>query len=64
MARAAVAEGHEVDLFLAGDGVQLRRDAVLDQLDGLSQTTRQRFLDLSKYESGPWSLAALARVGG
>jgi predicted peroxiredoxin len=35
VAKAAVAEGHEVSMFLAGDGVQLIRDAVLDSLNGL-----------------------------
>ena len=35
VARAAVDEGHEVSLFLAGDAVQLLRDAVLDSLQGL-----------------------------
>ena len=35
VARAAVDEGHEVSMFLAGDGVQLLRDAVLDSLTGL-----------------------------
>src|SRR5918996_2677145 len=33
--RAALEEGHEVTLFLAGDAVQLLRDAVLDNLVGL-----------------------------
>jgi predicted peroxiredoxin len=35
VAKAAVEEGHEVSMFLAGDGVQLLRDAVLDSLTGL-----------------------------
>lgn len=35
VAKAAVDEGHEVDLFLAGDSVQLLRDDVLDSLVGL-----------------------------
>lgn len=35
VAKAAVEEGHEVDLFLAGDSVQLLRDSVLDSLVGL-----------------------------
>jgi predicted peroxiredoxin len=35
VAKSAVEEGHEVSLFLAGDGVQLIRDAVLDSLNGL-----------------------------
>ncbi|MGH3064897.1 MAG: DsrE family protein [Gaiellaceae bacterium] len=35
VAKAAVDEEHEVSMFLAGDGVQLLRDAVLDSLTGL-----------------------------
>ena len=35
VAKAAVEEGHEVSMFLAGDGVQLLRDSVLDSLTGL-----------------------------
>src|ERR671915_1677985 len=35
VAKAAVDEGHEVTLFLAGDAVQLLRDGVLDSLVGL-----------------------------
>lgn len=35
VAKAAQEEGHAVSLFLAGDAVQLMRDAVLDGLVGL-----------------------------
>ena len=35
VAKAAVDEGHEVSMFLAGDSVQLLRDEVLDSLAGL-----------------------------
>lgn len=35
VARAAAEEGHDVSMFLAGDGVQLLRDEVLDNLTGL-----------------------------
>ena len=35
VAKAALDEGHLVSLFLAGDAVQLLRDAVLDTLVGL-----------------------------
>lgn len=35
VAKAAIEEGHEVSMFLAGDGVQLLRDSVLDSLNGL-----------------------------
>jgi predicted peroxiredoxin len=35
VAKAAVDEGHEVTMFLAGDGVQLMRDGAIDNLSGL-----------------------------
>jgi predicted peroxiredoxin len=35
VAKAAVDEGHDVSMFLAGDATQLFRDAVLDSLVGL-----------------------------
>jgi uncharacterized protein len=35
VSKAAVDEGHEVSMFLAGDATQLLRDAVLDSLVGL-----------------------------
>lgn len=35
VARTAQAEGHEVDLFLAGDAVGLLRDATMDALQGI-----------------------------
>ncbi|HUP27116.1 MAG TPA: DsrE family protein [Chloroflexia bacterium] len=35
VAKTAIDEGHDVSLFLAGDAVQLLRDAVLDNLTGL-----------------------------
>jgi predicted peroxiredoxin len=35
VAKAAVADGHSVTMFLAGDAVQLLRDGVLENLNGL-----------------------------
>jgi uncharacterized protein len=35
VAKAAIDEGHSVTMFLAGDAVQLLRDEVLDNLNGL-----------------------------
>ena len=35
VAKSAIEEGHTVTLFLAGDAVQLVREAVLDNLTGL-----------------------------
>lgn len=45
VARTALSEGHEVDLFLAGDGVQLMRDAVLDSLTGLGTGSLREHFD-------------------
>lgn len=45
VARAAIDEGHRVDLFLAGDGVQLVRDAVLDSLSGLGTGSLRESFD-------------------
>jgi predicted peroxiredoxin len=45
VARAAVEEGHEVTLFLAGDSVQLLRGAVLDNLTGLGTGSLRESFD-------------------
>ena len=45
VARTALSEGHEVDVFLAGDGVQLMRDAVLDPLVGLGTGSLREHFD-------------------
>jgi uncharacterized protein len=34
VARTALEQGHDVTLFLAGDGVELLRDATLDSVEG------------------------------
>jgi predicted peroxiredoxin len=34
VARTAIDQGHDVSLFLAGDGVELLRDATLDSIEG------------------------------
>lgn len=45
VARAAVEDGHEVTMFLAGDGVQLLRDSVLDSLTGLGTGSLRESFD-------------------
>ena len=45
VARAAVDAGHEVTVFLAGDAVQLVRDAVLDSLTGLGTGSLRESFD-------------------
>jgi uncharacterized protein len=43
--RAAVEEGHQVSLFLAGDAVQLLRGPVLDSLVGLGTGSLRESFD-------------------
>jgi predicted peroxiredoxin len=45
VAKAAVDEGHEVSMFLAGDSVQLVRDEVLDSLTGLGTGSLRESFD-------------------
>lgn len=45
VAKAAVDEGHEVTVFLAGDAVQLARPAVLDNLQGLGTGSLRESFD-------------------
>jgi predicted peroxiredoxin len=46
VARAGIDEGHEVGVFLAGDAVQLIRDAVLDSLVGLGTGSLRESFDV------------------
>ena len=63
VAKAAVEEGHQVSMFLAGDSVQLLRGAVLDDLQGLGTgALREHFdalvaSDVAIYASGMSSKA-------
>jgi uncharacterized protein len=45
VARAAIDDGHEVSLFLAGDGVQLLRDATLDAVQGVGTGSLRESFD-------------------
>ena len=45
VAKAAIDEGHQVTVFLAGDAVQLMRDAVLDSLQGLGTGSARESFD-------------------
>lgn len=45
VARAALEEGHTATLFLAGDAVQLMRNAVLDGLTGLGTGSLREHYD-------------------
>jgi uncharacterized protein len=45
VSRAGLEEGHEVSVFLAGDAVQLIRDAVLDSLAGVGTGSLRESFD-------------------
>ena len=60
MARAAVEEGHTVSLFLAGDAVQLLRDAVLDTLTGLGTGSLRESYDAIAAGGGRFYLSAMS----
>ena len=45
VARAGIDEGHDVSVFLAGDAVQLIRDAVLDSLTGVGTGSLRESFD-------------------
>lgn len=45
VAKSALDEGHTVSMFLAGDGAQLLRTAVLDNLNGLGTGSLRELFD-------------------
>lgn len=47
VAKTAIAEGHDVAVFFAGDGVQVIRDATLDAIQGVGTgNAREHFGDV------------------
>jgi predicted peroxiredoxin len=60
VARAALEEGHEVSLFLAGDAVQLIRDAVLDSLRGLGTGSLRESFDAIVAGGGRFYLSGMS----
>ena len=60
VARAALDEGHTVSLFLAGDAVQLLREAVLDNLTGLGTGKLREHYDAIVAGGGRFFLSGLS----
>ena len=60
VAKAAIDEGHEVSLFLAGDAVQLLRDAVLDNLQGLGTGSLRESFDAIAAGGGRFYLSGMS----
>ncbi len=60
VARAALEEGHEVDLFLAGDAVQLVREQVLDALTGLGTGSLRESFDAVASRGGRFYVSGMS----
>ncbi|MFH1185772.1 MAG: DsrE family protein [Chloroflexota bacterium] len=60
VAKSAIEEGHAVSLFLAGDAVQLIRDAVLDNLVGLGTGRLREHYDAIAAGGGRFYLSGLS----
>jgi predicted peroxiredoxin len=63
VAKTAIDEGHEVTLFLAGDAVQLMRDAVLDNLVGLGTGKLRELYDAIAAGGGRFYLSGMSSKG-
>lgn len=60
VARAAQDAGHDVSLFLAGDAVQLLRDAVLDSLVGLGTGSLRESYDALRAGGARWYVSGMS----
>lgn len=60
VAKSAIDEGHSVSLFLAGDAVQLIRDAVLDNLIGLGTGKLRELYDAIVAGGGRFYLSGMS----
>ena len=60
IAKTAIEEDHKVSLFLAGDAVQLMRDAVLDNLTGLGTGKLREHYDAIVKGGGKFYLSGMS----
>jgi uncharacterized protein len=60
VAKTAAAEGHDVSVFLAGDGVQLIRDSVLDSLVGPGSGAAREHFDALVEKGGTLYLSGMS----
>jgi uncharacterized protein len=60
VARTAIDEGHSVSVFLAGDGAQLIRDAVLDNLSGLGTGKLREHFDAIAAKDGRFYVSGMS----
>ena len=60
VARTAIEQGHTVSIFLAGDAVQLVRDATLDGLSGLGTGKLREHFDVIVKGGGRFYLSGMS----
>jgi predicted peroxiredoxin len=60
VARTAIEQGHAVSMFLAGDAVQLLRDATLDGLSGLGTGKLREHFDIIAKGGGRFYLSGMS----
>lgn len=60
VARTAVEQGHTVSMFLAGDAVQLLRDAALDHVAGLGTGKLREHFDIITKGGGRFYLSGMS----
>ena len=60
VARTALEEGHSVSLFLAGDAVQLLRDATLDSVTGVGTGSLRQHYDAIVKAGGRFYLSGMS----
>jgi uncharacterized protein len=63
VAKTAIDEGHSVTLFLAGDAVQLLRNAILDNLTGLGTGKLRELYDAIVSGGGKFYLSGMSSKG-
>jgi uncharacterized protein len=60
VARTAIEQGHTVSMFLAGDAVQLVRDATLDSLSGVGTGKLREHFDVIAKGGGRFYLSGMS----
>ena len=60
VARTAIEQGHSVSIFLAGDAVQLLRDAALDNVTGLGTGKLREHFDAITKGGGKFYLSGMS----
>ncbi|MDA9164692.1 DsrE family protein [Alphaproteobacteria bacterium] len=60
LARTAAEEGHTVEIFLSGDGVQLVRDTIIENLVGLGTGKLKEHMDVLKKKRVPIYVSSMS----